>query len=159
MEREETDIENAPAEGPATQKEPQRQSPPEVKSDKPTPEATQPTITIQEKPDVNDFSGPPAALRLDSPAENALASNAAEIASPEADAKLSAEEATALADAEARARGYDPARYQRPVADYSTVKKQWSLFYSSRPGETAGDNPQYFNATVDDATRKVEVKP
>ena len=148
-----------PAEGPATEREPQTEAGAEPSVLAPAPEATRPTITIEDKPEVADFSGPPPSLREDSAAETARADATAQIASsPAASAQLTSSEATALADGEARARGYDLAGYQRPKADYSAVKAQWSFFYNSNQPNGGAGRPEHFIVTVDDATRQAELR-
>ena len=71
---------------------------------------------------------------------------------------LGEEEAIGLADAEARARGYSLDQYQRPKADYSAVKDKWSLFYTLKDPKSAGGDLQPFSVTVEDKTRKVEIR-
>jgi hypothetical protein len=157
-----------PAEGPSLENPPQHEpenstasaSVPAHRSHvEPPPAATQPTITIQDKPEVRDFSGPPPSLRTNSEAEKSPADTRAETASqPTAHAQLTPQEATSLADTGAEARGYDLAVYDRPKADYSAVLGKWSLFYSARQADTTTDAPQHFTVIVNDATKEVEVK-
>ncbi len=146
-----------PAEGPSRDAG-QDTSSPEA-STKPAADANQPTITIQDKPEVTDFAGPPSALRANAAAEAASPGTEPETASsPSANAQLSPQEAKALADAEARAQGYELNEYQRPKADYSTVKGKWSLFYDLKQPDAAAQSAQHFNVTVDDETKKAEIK-
>jgi len=98
-------------------------------------------------------------LRTNPVADAASASAKPETASsPGANAHLSQEEVTDLADAEARAQGYNLDEYQRPKADYSAVEDKWSLFYDQKPVDGMPEIGKYFSATVDDKTKKVEVK-
>ncbi|MFN2541243.1 MAG: hypothetical protein ABR514_03620, partial [Chthoniobacterales bacterium] len=159
-----------PAEGPSLENPPQHEpensmasgSVPADRSDVERPPATsqptQPTITIQEKPEVGDFSGPPPSLRTNSEAEKSPSDTRAETAlQPTANTQLTPHEATALADSGAETRGYDLAAYDRPKADYSAVLGKWSLFYSARQSD-GSDAPPHFTVTVDDTTKQVEVR-
>jgi hypothetical protein len=161
---------DVPAEGPPIDKEktvqqrpgaeagtPIVEKPEQQTEGTPLPEATRPTVTIQDKPEVADFSGPPPALRENSGAEGLPDEAAPEKASLPTGAELTSQEAMELADAEAHALGYDLSEYQRPRSDYSAVKHQWSFFYSSKDGEAGSDKAQHFLVTVDDGTKKAEV--
>jgi hypothetical protein len=111
------------------------------------------------KPEVTDFLGPPSALRTDPVVEAPSTGAEPETASsPSASAQLSPQEALALADAEARAQGYDLNAYQRPKADYSVVKGKWSLVYDLKHADAAAESAQHFGITVDDQTKKAELK-
>ncbi len=145
-----------PAEGPKIDKEKQTSDAESIEP-KPLPQPTRPTITIQDKPEVADFSGPPSELREDSGAESSPGDTAPEVASSPTGAQLTPQEAMELADAEARARGYDLGGYEQPKADYSAVKGQWSFFYNSKEDDAAGDKPTHFLVTVDDTTKSAEV--
>jgi hypothetical protein len=148
---------DTPAEGPPHSARQHTKSP-EART-KPAADANRPTITIQDKPEVADFAGPPSALRANVGAEAPSAGLEPEIASsPSANAQLTPQEVMALADAEARAQGYELNEYQRPKADYSTVRGKWSLFYDLKQPDAASQNAQHFSVTVDDETKKAEVK-
>jgi hypothetical protein len=70
-------------------------------------------------------------------------------------APLTETEAINLADTEARIEGFHLDDYQRPKVDHSAVKGKWSLFYGSK---NAGDNGSPLTVTVEDKTRKVEIR-
>jgi hypothetical protein len=146
-----------PAEGPKTKTEKPTNDAFSIEP-KPLPQPTRPTITIQGKPEVADFSGPPAVLRensvSDTPAINATEPET--LSSPRA-TQLAPEEAMELADAEASAHGYNPGEYERPSADYSAVKRQWSFLYNASSSAPI-DKPQHFVVTVDEATKNAELK-
>ena len=109
------------------------------------------------KPEVSDFLGPPATLRNDPVVETPSTAPEPDLAaSPSASAQLTTDEAVAIADSEARARGFDLNRYGRPTADYSKVKGKWSLVYQLK--DHNGDAPPHFNVTVDDHTKKVDIR-
>jgi hypothetical protein len=120
--------------------------------------AEQPATPAERKSSVTDLAGPPSSLR----------EGAAEAPKPETTstaksgtrgvALLSEDEAIGMADAEARSKGYDLDQYQRPKADYSAVKDKWSLFYTLKDSKAAGGDLQPFSVTVEDKTRKIEVR-
>jgi hypothetical protein len=117
-----------------------------------------PPITIENKPEVSDLSEPPSTLLPNSGTEKSPASSEPEIASQStAKAQLTAQEAIALGDSGAEARGYDLAAYDRPNADYSAVLGKWSLGYTARETD-AGSAPPHFTVTVDDTSKEVEVR-
>jgi hypothetical protein len=94
--------------------------------------------------------GPPSSLRA-TPAPDAASTSSA-------NAQLTQEEAIALADAEARTEGYAVDEYERPKADYSRVKDKWSLVYDLTDATAASENPRHFTMTVEDKTKKVEMR-
>jgi hypothetical protein len=146
-----------PAEGPRSDKE-KTTSDPFTIEPKALPQPTRATITIQDKPEVADFSGPPAALRENSVSDTpAITATGPEPLSSPGATQLAPEEAMELADAEASAHGYNPGEYERPSADYSAVKKQWSFLYNASSSAPI-DKPQHFVVTVDEATKKAELK-
>jgi hypothetical protein len=69
-------------------------------------------------------------------------------------APLTEAEAINLADTEGRVQGYHLDDYQRPKVDHSAVKGKWSLFYGLKEGGSGGT----FTITVEDKTRKVEIR-
>ena len=130
----------------------------EQKSETPAP-AESPVREEPKKSSLNDLTGPPSSLR------NGTESSA----SPKSETKskssgtrgvadLSEDDAIGLADADAKSRGYNLDEYQRPKADYSAVKDKWSLFYTLKDSKTAGGDLQPFSVTVDDKTKKVEIR-
>jgi hypothetical protein len=48
--------------------------------------------------------------------------------------------------------------YQRPKVDHSAVKGKWSLFYGSKEQSNAGENGGPLTVTVEDKTKKVEIR-
>ena len=71
---------------------------------------------------------------------------------------MSEDEAIGLSDIEARARGYDLNEFARPKADYSAVKDKWTLFYNLKDPKMAGGDLQPFSVTVEDKSKKVEIR-
>jgi hypothetical protein len=72
--------------------------------------------------------------------------------------ELSAQDAINLADTEASAQGYDLNEYQRPKADYSTVRDKWSIFYDSKPTEGMTQMGKHFLVTIEDKTKKASIE-
>jgi hypothetical protein len=132
-----------------------------------TPQASTPEPSIEQKPttvepsaapvetektsegdgSINSLTGPPSSLRNDSKPSGTRGV-----------AQLSETDAVGLADAEARNKGYDLSEYQLPNADYSAVKDKWSLFYNLKDPKAAEGDLQPFSVTVEDKTKKVEVR-
>jgi len=137
--------------------EPSVETKPEVVEQPPAKEPAKKTPT--EDGSLNALVGPPSSLRssslrqMSSPAKARSTS-----AGVRGKAQLSEEEAIRLADTEARSRGYNLSEYQRPKTDYSAVKDKWSLFYSLKDPKMAGGDLQPFSVTVEDKTRKAEVR-
>ena len=141
------------------------ETPPPVVADE-TPQPSTPEPSVEEKPktveqptpaetakdsegdgSINSLVGPPSSLRNDSKSSGTRGI-----------AQLSAEDVIGLADVEARDKGYDLGEYQRPKADYSAVKDKWSLFYNLKDPQAAGGELQPFSVTVEDKTKKVEIR-
>jgi hypothetical protein len=105
--------------------------------------------------------GPPSSLRKNVPTGGWSAGNEPESTpSAGANANLTKLQVLDLADAAARAHGYNPAEFRRPQAQYDPAKKTWSLFYDQK--HEAGEIPEigkYFTVTVDDATKKASIVP
>jgi hypothetical protein len=125
--------------------------------------AQRPVISSKAKPEIDDslrlLAGPPSSLHTDVTVKASAANAKPETASsPGANARLTKEEATDLADAEARAQGFNLDEYQRPKADYSAAQDKWSLFYDQNPVDVTPEIGKYFIVTVDDETKKVEIR-
>ena len=109
------------------------------------------------------LTGPPSSLRSSSLSESSPAP-ASESRSRSTStgtrgvAQLSEDEAIGLSDIEARSRGYDLNEFARPKADYSAVKDKWTLFYNLKDPKMAGGDLQPFSVTVEDKTKKVEIR-
>ena len=114
--------------------------------------------TAEPKLEVDDFMGPPPALREDPIVETPSTAEPQAATSPRTERQLTAEEAANLADTEASVHGYDLSQYQRTNADYSKVKREWSLSYDLKQAGSANEKAPHFRVSVDDATRKAEVK-
>jgi hypothetical protein len=137
--------------------EPSVETKPEVVEQPPAEEPAKKTPT--EDGSLNALVGPPSSLRssslrqMSSPAKARSTS-----AGVRGKAQLSEEEAIGLANTEARSRGYNLSEYQRPKTDYSAVQDKWSLFYSLKDPKMAGGDLQPFSVTVEDKTKKAEVR-
>ena len=124
--------------------------------------ATQPTTphpaasAAKSEADVslNTLVGPPHSLRTNT--SGPKSDN--ESAPPERTGPLTEAGAISLADAEARIHGYQLDNYQRPKVDHSNVKGKWSLFYGLKDPAAKSEEVVPFTVTVEDKTRKVEVR-
>src|SRR6266481_4394257 len=101
---------------------------------------------------------PPSFLRATSIPETATEKTERSTSSASSADKLTEAEAISLADAEARIQGYHVDEYQRPKVDHSAVKGKWALFYSLKQDADAQGNPSAFTVTVEDQTKKVEIR-
>jgi hypothetical protein len=134
---------------------------PKTEATAPTSEITRespPTSTKKESPadvSLNSLVGPPSSLRTapeTSPPKMETQTSTSTINAP-----LTETETIDLADTEARIQGYHLDDYQRPKVDHSAVKGKWSLFYGSKEA-SAGESGGPFTVTVEDKTRKVEIR-
>jgi hypothetical protein len=108
---------------------------------------------------VNSLVGPPSSLRTNSVPENVSEkSESSESAPTIASGPLVESQATNLANKEARVQGYNLDNYEAPKVDHSEVKGKWVLFYSLKKGENGSDLPPTLSITVEDKTRKVEIR-
>jgi hypothetical protein len=106
---------------------------------------------------LNALVGPPSSLRTTSIPETSSEKSERRSSSGE-NRPLTEAEAISLADTEARAQGFPLDNYERPKADHSEVKGKWSLFYSSKKTETGSEMQGALTITVEDKTRKVEIR-
>ena len=107
---------------------------------------------------LNMLVGPPSSLRATSIPETAPEKTERPTSSASSTNKLTGAEAISLADAEARIQGYHVDEYQRPKVDHSAVKGKWALFYGLKEGADAAGNPSAFTVTIEDETKKVEIR-
>jgi hypothetical protein len=105
--------------------------------------------------------GPPTSLHIE-PTTDVAPTIAPAVDKLEAPAgpntELNAQDAINLADTEASAQGYDLNEYQRPKADYSTVRDKWSIFYDSKPTEGMPQVGKHFLVTIEDKTKKASIE-
>jgi hypothetical protein len=101
--------------------------------------------------------GPPSSLRTTSIPDMSPEKSGTLLSTSE-NAPLTETEAIGLADTEARIQGYEPNDYERPKVDYSRVKGKWSLFYGLKKTEGESDKPATLTVTVEDKTKKVEIR-
>jgi hypothetical protein len=107
---------------------------------------------------LNMLVGPPSSLRATSIPETAPEKTERSTSSASSTDKLTEAEAISLADTEARIQGYNVDEYQRPKVDHSAVKGKWALFYGLKEGADAAGNPAAFTVTIEDETKKVEIR-
>ena len=114
--------------------------------------------------------GPPPLLRKNANSEAAPAASASVAPTPEASlprtdtssrsgARLTPAEVIDLANAEARERGYDPAQYQPPQADYIATYQTWSVLYKQKPGDGQVETGKHFVISVKDETKNAALVP
>jgi hypothetical protein len=72
---------------------------------------------------------------------------------------LSKDEVIDLANTIARARGYNPAGYEPPEAEYHTSDDTWSLSYDQKAADGTADAGKHFSVKVDGKTKKVVIEP
>jgi len=106
---------------------------------------------------LNALVGPPSSLRATSIPETSSEKSERRSSSTE-NRPLTEAEAISLADTEARSQGFPLDNYERPKADHSQVKGRWSLFYDLKKTETGSDLPAGISVTVEDQSRKVEIR-
>jgi hypothetical protein len=118
-----------------------------------------PVSTRKESPrdvSVNSLVGPPSSLRTTT--ETSTPKTETETSTSRDNAPLTETEAINLADTEARRQGAPLDEYQRPKVDHSAVKGKWSLLYGLKEGRSAAESGGPFTVTVEDKTRKVEIR-
>lgn len=114
--------------------------------------------------------GPPPLLRKNTNAEAAPAASASvaptpEVSVPRTDSssssgpRLTPAEVIELANAEAHERGYDPAQYQPPQADYIATYQTWSILYNQTPGDDQSERGKHFIISVKDETKSAALVP
>jgi hypothetical protein len=131
------------------------QETPPVLHESPAAESSQPSSTPSDV-SVNALVGPPSSLRTNSIPDTG-AENKESQPPPKYEGPLTESEAINLADTEARTQGAPLDQYERPKVDHSAVKGKWSLFYARKSDASSG-LPPAFSATVEDKTRKVEIR-
>jgi hypothetical protein len=158
----------APAEAPTTAKSENVQTPTlTIQPETPEPPAEGPPKTDasgspkQVSDSLRSLTAPPASLRTDVAAEASPPASIPSTGSPPpaaASAGFDAVQAIALADAEARQRGYDLGEYERPQVRYMTEDETWSVSYDQKGVNGTGETGKHFSVTVDDKTKKAELK-
>jgi len=108
---------------------------------------------------VNSLVGPPSSLRTTSGPDNVSEKSETSASAPTiASGPLVESQAIGLANKEARVQGYNLDNYEAPKIDHSEVKGKWILFYVVKKGETGSDRPPTLSITIEDKTRKVEIR-
>ena len=173
---------NKPAEEPARRAELVEAAPAPAEAPKPVPQASpspseepaKPAVAkTKDQPDISEpaasrekssgemddslreLVGPPSLLREKT--EGASQTAAMPSAQPAAPA-LTAMEVIGLANAEARARGVDLEKYQRPQAHYVATGDSWSVVYEENADANGiSATGKRVNITVEDKTKKASV--
>ena len=107
---------------------------------------------------VDALAGPPSSLRANSIRESSVRKQDGETESPRHAGPLTESEAISVADNEARLQGFQIDNYERPNVDHSQVRGRWTLFYSLKKAESGSESPASFSVTVEDKTRKAEIR-
>ena len=140
---------DVPAEGP-------KQNPAEANSP-PAAEESE-TVKVQALRSVQALVGPPPSLRTapsdGSPEEQSSAPN-----SSVPESHLNKEEVVALADAEARKRGYELSDYQRPEPVFDPADQTWSLSYNRKSDDDGAAANKHIAIAIDDETKRAAVVP
>ena len=137
--------------GTISQETPQSSTPEPSVERKPETTEQKPAPAVTKDGSLNALVGPPSSLR-DSSISESKSTGTRGIA------QLSEDDVVGLADGEARDKGFNLSDYQRPKADYSAVKDKWSLFYNLKDPKAAGGDLQPFSVTVEDKTKKTELR-
>lgn len=144
-----------PAEGPSSSPEEQPSSQPIVE----TATAETPNPAVDDS--LRSLISPPSLLRMKrsaaaSPPPSAALTSTAQ--SQPASARLPAKQVVELADAEARAQGYDLAKYLRPQPHYSSDNDTWSVVYDQKKDANGMDGiGRPFSVSVEDKTEKASI--
>jgi len=140
--------EDVPAEGP-------KLNPSETASDSAAQTSEPPKAENLEA--VKALVRPPSSLRTapsaDSPAEQTPGNSLV----PES--RLKKEEVVALADAEARKRGYELNDYERPEPTFDPADQTWSLSYDRKSADDSAASNKHFAIAIDDETKRTAVVP
>ena len=97
---------------------------------------------------------PPSLLRMGATDASPQASTPPTASSSPADSRLTPAEVIDLANAEARAQGYDLSQYQNPQARYTTANETWSVSY---PQKSANEMSKPLSVSVEDKTKKITI--
>jgi hypothetical protein len=145
---------SVPAEGENTPPTTERREPSSSSANSESAAASRSTETTRDRDvSLNALVGPPTSLRTTTePASQSQSSP------PEHSGALTESEAIDLANTEARIHGYVLDNYDRPKVDHSNVKGRWSLFYPLKSSADKSSDLAPFTVTVDDKTRKVEIR-
>jgi hypothetical protein len=156
-------IEEPPAEGPSAAAKAENAQHP--KTETPT-SATAATdsghrvkpVSSEYDDSLRELLGPPSKLRgragTDAPPKPSKPSAAS------AGPRLAAAEVVELADAEARAKGYDLSAYERPQLQYAEADNTWSVVYAQKNDANGiGEAGKQFSVNIEDKTKKTSVVP
>ena len=72
---------------------------------------------------------------------------------------LSKTDVVNLSDSEARKRGYDLSRYDRPDPQFDPLDNTWSLSYASKTTGAGAPSPKRFTVAIDDKTKRTAIVP
>jgi hypothetical protein len=166
-----------PAEGPRGAVETGRSTPSPLPSEQPsvvtskdigeqeTKSATEEKPSIPSQPLEESTPNPPTGEKSGAEADDSLKSLArppsslhplpATTISPEASPRLTKEEVVNIANAEARARGYDRADFHRAEPQFNATYRVWSVSYGRDVANELEEGGEDFKVIVDDKTKGV----
>ena len=136
---------NVPAEGPHSEETPSAS--PNTGKNRSRPEEIETPLRA--------LTGPPAALG--EPDQAAPEPTSGPVSSEQD--HLSKAEVVGLSDSEARKRGYDLNRYDRPQPQFDPIDNIWCLSYVDKSAGVRPPSPKYFTVAVDDKTKKTAIVP
>ena len=125
--------------------------------------ATPPAAQTSDAPKVENLQaiqalvGPPPSLRT-APSPDSTAEQSLPGSSSVPESHLKKEEVVALADAEARKRGYELNDYERPDPVFDPTDQTWSLSYDLKSTDDGASN-KHLAIAIDDETKKTAVVP
>jgi hypothetical protein len=100
------------------------------------------------------LTGPPPALGR---SESGRSDLSASISSKQD--HLSKADVVNLSDSEARKRGYDLSRYDRPDPQFDPHDNTWSLSYAGKTTSAGAPSPKRFTVAIDDKTKRTAIVP
>ena len=75
------------------------------------------------------------------------------------ESRLKKEDVIALADAEARKRGYELNEYQRPEPVFDPTDQTWSLVYDKKSTDDGAQPNKHFAVAIDDENKRTAIVP
>ena len=103
------------------------------------------------------LAAPPSSLRVGAagePSPEPVGDSSSSASSP---SRLTQTEVIDLADAQARAQGYNLDNYQRPKAEYAPATDSWSVVYDQKSGDGSSETGKHFSVSIEDKTKKASI--
>jgi hypothetical protein len=123
---------------------------------------SKPAVRKKQEPEVDKsleaLIGPPSSLRKNIPTDGWSGGETPKTTPSSGErANLTRQQVLNLADAAARAHGYNPSEFRRSQAQYDAAKKTWSLFYDQKHEDEMPEIGKYFTVRVNDTTKKTSI--